>query len=475
LITDSSASSTRDPEEDARLAYQTYLQTGKVPDLAAPAVTGCALCGAAQSICSGRGYVQEAVPYGHANFGKLLRCPRYVAVEESAIFQRQLTSHLEAYSDKTFETFKDFDTKFTTSERIAFEHASKTAFKYALQPNGWLIISGYNGTGKTHLAAAIGNYVLARNQQVLFMTAPDLFDMLRQSYQANATQGDYDATLERISTIPLLIIDDLGVENQSGWVMEKLFQILNHRYINRLPLVITTNLDVKQFPPRIASRLSDENFATLIPLKIRDQRVGRYQHWMQQITDLTPYHHLRFETFDVQTYTEVSERESLQAALYVARAYAAKPQGWLFYHGDPGTGKTHLVASIARAVSERGIPTAIMTVADLLDQLRNTFSEATTVDFDTVFQFVAEIDLLVLEDIHLEQASKWAREKLMQILDRRYALRRWTIMTCSERIAYENNPRLYVRLLDSKITTWISIKARPYVLRARMSDGTLPK
>ena len=55
----------------------------------------------------------------------------------------------------------------------------------------------------------------------------------------------------------LLVLDDFGTQNATGWAQEKLFQIVNYRYINKLSTVVTTNLALDEIEARIRSRLAD--------------------------------------------------------------------------------------------------------------------------------------------------------------------------------------------------------------------------
>ncbi len=97
--------------------------------------------------------------------------------------------------------------------------------------------------------------------RTLFLTVPDLLDWLRFSY--NATHGEsFEERFEEIRNIPLLIMDDFGTQNATAWAQEKLFQILNQRYAEKLPTVITSNNDLQDFEGRIRSRLLDPHVVT---------------------------------------------------------------------------------------------------------------------------------------------------------------------------------------------------------------------
>ncbi len=118
--------------------------------------------------------------------------------------------------------------------------AFNQARHYAQSLNGWLLLQGGYGCGKTHLAAAIANYAVGMGVPTLFLTVPDLLDTLRFAY--NAEDTTFEERFDEIRNAKLLVLDDFGTQNATGWAQEKLFQIVNYRYINKLPTVVTTNL-----------------------------------------------------------------------------------------------------------------------------------------------------------------------------------------------------------------------------------------
>ncbi len=135
---------------------------------------------------------------------------------------------------------------------------------------GWLLLEGGYGCGKTHLAAAIANYSVNHGIPTLFITVPDLLDSLRFAYADPETT--FEQRFEEIRNANLLIMDDFGTQNATTWAQEKLFQIINYRYTNKLPTVITTNLMLDQIEGRIRSRLQDEEFVKHIKISAPDYR-----------------------------------------------------------------------------------------------------------------------------------------------------------------------------------------------------------
>ena len=90
----------------------------------------------------------------------------------------------------------------------------------------------------------------------LFVVVADLLDHLRATFSPVSTTS-YDIAFEKIRNAPLLILDHLDTANATPWAKEKLFQILDHRYLTPLPTVITTVLPIQDIDPNIRSRLVD--------------------------------------------------------------------------------------------------------------------------------------------------------------------------------------------------------------------------
>lgn len=139
-------------------------------------------------------------------------------------------------------TFGNFVTE-TPEQQKAFDIAKAYAddFDRHLLNGKGLYIEGTFGTGKTHLAAAISLQLIEQERNVIFKTADDLFRDIKDTFDKD--NGDERAVLDRYKTCDLLVIDDLGKEQSTDWSTAQLYAIINDRYENQKPVIITTNFN----------------------------------------------------------------------------------------------------------------------------------------------------------------------------------------------------------------------------------------
>jgi DNA replication protein DnaC len=201
------------------------------------------------------------------------RMSRILVIEEKA-------SALQAYSwSKGFElqkdmTFKAFDSKrlnLPLEQRQNLGAAYQVALQYADSPDGWLVLQGVNGCGKTHLAAAIVNYRYEARKPAIFIVVPEFLDHLRRTFNPES-KVSYDQLFEAVKTAQLLVLDDFGEQSTTPWAQEKLYQVINYRYNARLATIITTSNSLDEIEPRISSRLVDPRISMVINITAPDYR-----------------------------------------------------------------------------------------------------------------------------------------------------------------------------------------------------------
>jgi DNA replication protein DnaC len=403
------------------------------------------------------------VPIDHPNFGRLQICVcRQRDVSEQVRNRLYSLSHLDELKGLTFESFEPRGRKgLGEMQASSLEMAFNQARHYAQNLTGWLLLRGGYGSGKTHLAAAISNFAVGMGVPTLFLTVPDLLDMLRFSYDSEDTT--FERRFDEIRNAPLLVLDDFGTQNATGWAQEKLFQIINFRYINRLPLVVTTNLSLDEIDARIRSRLTDPELVTDVRINATDYRNPTDDTGHPELSSLDLMASKTFGSFEDRTSEGLrpDEIKSLQKALKAAHGYAEKPRGWLVFMGGYGSGKTHLAAAIANYRAGLGDPPLFIMVPDLLDHLRATFSPTSNVAFDRRFDDIRTASLLVLDDLGTQSMTPWVREKLYQLFNYRYNRELPTVITTADSLD-EMDARIRSRLLDGRLCSIYAITVPSY-------------
>ena len=162
--------------------------------------------------------------------------PRYRGVS----FDRPPVSDME----------RDLEKRIAVSETRAFVDDLEAR----LQEGRGLWLFGDTGTGKTTLAMLVSKAALEAGKTVAIYSLPKLLARIRRTYDSEPGGDSYLSFFERLTSVDLLHIDDLGAEKRSDWVLEQLYALVNERYESQRSVLITTNLRHDELEEQIGSR-----------------------------------------------------------------------------------------------------------------------------------------------------------------------------------------------------------------------------
>jgi DNA replication protein DnaC len=377
-------------------------------------------------VCQGAGFVHPVLDSGKADFSRVVtcRCLHNIASKERRTLLERY-SNLGSLSRLTFDNFIPRGRSGYASSQEKIEAAYQATKDFADEPKGWLVLIGPSGCGKTHLAAAIANEYIGNGNPAFFITAADLLDHLRSAFSPSS-EITYDRLFDQIRNTPLLILDDLGAQSSTHWAKEKMEQLLNHRFNNELPTVITTSTPMEQLNDRLRTRLIDPRLCQVYSIT-EDQADAIGYSWGP---GLELQKMMTFSNFDWKRVNlSLEQRANLELIYRQALEFAKSPDGWLVLQGVTGCGKTHLAAAIVNYRYQTKKPALFVVVPEFLDHLRSTFSPESKVSYDQLFEKVKTTPLLVLDDFGEQVTTPWAQEKLYQVINYRYNARLATVIT----------------------------------------------
>ena len=165
------------------------------------------------------------------------------------------------------------------------------------------------------------------------------------------------------------------------------------------------------------------DFSQIVPCRCSEQESGEERHnRLQRYSNLGSLTRLTFDNLLPQGKSENPvNQEQFRRTYQVAKTFAAEPEGWLVLTGPSGSGKTHLAVAIANHCIANNHPVFYITVPDLLDHLRSTFSPDSEMPYDEFFEQVRNTPLLILDDLGAQSSTPWAKEKLDQLLNHRFS------------------------------------------------------
>ena len=138
---------------------------------------------------------------------------------------------------------------------------------------GLYLYSNCKGSGKTMMATAIANELIYEHgMNVKFATSVQIINEIKASWDKEEGVSEHQL-LDDLAKAEVLIIDDFGIETVRDWIVEKIYQIINQRYINRKITIFTSNYSVDEltYDDRITNRIKEKSYMLAFPNEsIRD-------------------------------------------------------------------------------------------------------------------------------------------------------------------------------------------------------------
>lgn len=187
--------------------------------------------------------------------GNIQRAVRYCKFEKMRQEANQRPWMEKRHAEFTFKGFI-----VTDANRAAFTACRKYVrnLQEEIQAGKGLVLSGSTGVGKTHLASAIFSQAAQQGIMGSFCVVPALLDEVRRRYgdkEGGLTKPDAAAYMSAVTGAPLLVLDNMEIRNVTPWVVDTLFSIVDHRYRNLMPTLVTTGWTAEQMSEALEEKV----------------------------------------------------------------------------------------------------------------------------------------------------------------------------------------------------------------------------
>ncbi|WP_010529028.1 ATP-binding protein [Lentibacillus jeotgali] len=156
----------------------------------------------------------------------------------------------ESLKEATFDNFDAYDTNLKQAKKKVL------AYSHSFDRKQNLLLTGDYGTGKSHLSLSITKALMKKDYECLFLSLPKLLTKVKGTYNTKGVTEEELLTI--IQRVDLLVLDDIGAEQQTEWSTSKLFEILDDR--SGKATVYTTNLSSDE----LKKRVNERNFSRMM-------------------------------------------------------------------------------------------------------------------------------------------------------------------------------------------------------------------
>lgn len=167
--------------------------------------------------CNGQRYYHYDVVVGHPFFGQLIPCPtcnQHTIDSLSGLSERERAINIANIS---------------TNGRPNTKAMKAAALEFINRPTGFLSFHGKYGNGKTTIIMAIVNALITKGINVRYLTASDLLAYMRDTFNSETKETDYDRVHE-LARIQVLCIDEMDKLRDTEYSREIQQELINLRY-----------------------------------------------------------------------------------------------------------------------------------------------------------------------------------------------------------------------------------------------------
>ena len=137
-----------------------------------------------------------------------------------------------------------------------------------------------------------------------------------------------------------------------------------------------------------------------------------------------------FDTYRIEVY---ENKEPMRKLKELCKSYVEQfdsiDKGLYIYGFTKGSGKTKMACTIGNELMKRGHDVKFATMGTILDKIKSTYNKESDYTEDRLMDELKTVEVLIIDDLGMENASKWANDKVYEIINYRYNAKKKTIYT----------------------------------------------